>query len=41
LLELFLETACFIFEIPTGIVSMRMDKKVADRVGGGDYEENN
>ncbi len=30
-----LETACFIFEIPTGIV--------ADvyRVGGGDYEENN
>ncbi len=23
------------------IVSMRMDKKVADRVGGGDYEENN
>ena len=36
-----LETACFIFEIPTGSVSMRMDKKVSDRVGGGDYEENN
>ncbi len=83
-----LEVACFIFEIPTGIVadvysrklsivigivlstvianfsvrlpivsgvlfiilalflglyivSMIMDKKVADRVGGGNYEENN
>ncbi|NSB30204.1 hypothetical protein BCD93_001162 [Clostridium saccharoperbutylacetonicum] len=39
-----LETACFILVTPVlalYIISMIMDKKVVDRVGGGDYEENN